>query len=378
MAEIDYINQPWLAPGSEYQGYGNPYAEWWGGGRIPMDDPRRAQAARVLYEQTGRLYTPYGNDPTLTTRIQNYVDDVNQQGRFRLGDQWQTYQFDPTKFIDIPLRGDRGQSIYTPFLDALRADMQSYYQQYVPESTDYTAERISPILMDMYGDYATYQADREEDAQRNAQIQAYADRNGLGFNEAMAQMRARSQAKQAAMQAEREARQLAMREAYDRASGATEQERLEARQRAGGRDEQIVQQPQENQNNVYFYGENNPFNQDLYMTQGQVDSIHNFMNQMGKGGGPTNFTIGETQTGQSGMQYTPVTGKGGQSGYTPINTAPIQQTSDGTNFQAVQGKGGPPQTQGKGGTSAYNGSEPSPADSSSPRTQGKGGSGKGG
>ena len=370
MAEIDYINEPWLVPGSEYQGYGDPYAEWWGGGDIPMDDPRRAQAARNLYERTGRLYTPYGNQPTLNTRIKGLLDNINQQGRFRLGDQWQTYQFDPTRFAGISTQGDRGQANYAPLLDAIKTDMQSYYQQYIPESTDYRAEGISPVLMDMYGDYATYQAAGQRSADKRARIQQYADRNGISFNEAVAQSRADGQARRDERQAVRDERQAERNAAREAERLAREAERL-ARFEA-----QDV--PQQNPNNVYFYGENNPFNQDLYMSQGQVDSLHNFMNQSGKGGGPTNFTLGETQTGQSGMQYTPVTGKGGQSGYTPIDTAPRQQTPDGTNFPAVQGKGGPPQTQGKGGASAYDGSEPSPADSSSPQTQGKGGSGKGG
>jgi len=102
--------------------------------------------------------------------------------------------------------------------------------------------------------------------------------------------------------------------------------------------------------NVYLYGNTNPLNQNLYMDQQQVDNIYGFMDQVGKGSAPTSFTAGETTTGQSGMQYTPVTGKGGNSGFSSMNTAPIQQTSDGTNFQAVQGKGGPPETQGKGGS----------------------------
>lgn len=180
--------QPWEVPGAEYQGWGNPYASWWGGGSIPMDDPRRAEAARALYEQTGRLYTPFSEaNPTLAKDVQAYVDRINQQGQFRFGDDWETYYFDPTKFLEVPLTDDSGRADYSQFKAALNQDIQNYYQQYDPESLNWRDEAISGIAIDMYQNkgetYEDYLADRTERQESYANDLANAERLGLTYNQ---------------------------------------------------------------------------------------------------------------------------------------------------------------------------------------------------
>lgn len=205
---------PWEVPGAEYQGYGNPYASWWGGGDIPMDDPRRAEAARALYEKTGKVYTPFSeSNPTLAKNIQATVDRINKQGQFRFGDDWETYYFDPTKFLDVPITGSRGQADYSQFKSALTQDIQDYYQQYDPESLNWRDEAIGDIKIDMYQNrgqtYADYEADRQRDeAARQATIDEAA-RLGISVNE----LRRRREEASIARRNEREARR-AEQEAY--------------------------------------------------------------------------------------------------------------------------------------------------------------------
>ena len=200
---------PWEVPGAEYQGYGNPYEPWWGGGDIPMDDPRRAEAARALYEKTGQLYTPFStSQPTLAKNIQDTVDYINKQGQFRFGDDWETYVFDPTKFAGISTKGDRGQADYSAYKQALSNDIQKYVQQYDPESLNWRDEAISNLTIDRYQNkgltYADYAAKQQaSDAARQATIDEAA-RLGISVNELRARRAAASQERRAQRELERQ------------------------------------------------------------------------------------------------------------------------------------------------------------------------------
>lgn len=178
---------PWEVPGAEYQGWGNPYESWWGGGSIPMDDPRRAEAARALYEQTGTLYTPYFNtDPTLQKEIQQRVNTFNEWGKYRFGDEWETYYFDPTQFTDVSLERTDGRTgaSYAAFRDALHNSLQDYYQGYDPESLNWRTDDYEIYRFNMgRKPYEEAVARREEILQRRAADQQLAESQGLSYKE---------------------------------------------------------------------------------------------------------------------------------------------------------------------------------------------------
>jgi len=77
MSYVDeYSDTPWLRPGAEYQGWGNPYASWWGGTGVTQ--AQRDAAAQSIAERGGPIYTPenVGMSIEEILAIQNGAQDI--------------------------------------------------------------------------------------------------------------------------------------------------------------------------------------------------------------------------------------------------------------------------------------------------------------